>query len=179
MTPALTVQRPSLTDLGLDWLAPLEDADLYHTALITDLFGADVYWELLERMTATTVFPQWLCAVLLDDYLAYCLARATLTDLNEPLVACLLPDQAQHVFLLYDEQRIALHHSLAGDLIWHDPAGESALVNRTPDIEKTRGIMDANGIGYHDLLWQDDVRFPDGAVCIPTGIMTRTAAFGR
>ena len=173
--PQLTLYRPGLEDLGLGWLENLREAPLYNMHLITDLLGPAFYEELLSRMAASHVYERWLCEYLVDDCLAYWSARCMLADRNEPLVITLLPDMAQHFFMLYDDERIALQEAMAGELILHDPADSAALVNLPEAIAKTRRLMDKHGIKYHDELWQDHLRFPDGAIAIPTGVMSAAA----
>lgn len=174
---AVTAER-GLDALGLGWLNDLQGSELYHKHMLVDRWGEEFWDEVVTRMAATTVFPRWLSEIMLDDYLAYLLARTKLDDLNEPLVATLLPDQAQHVLILYTLEWSRFCYDLAGEgnLIHHDPASESALVNLKEDIAKTVGVFERHGIGYHALLWQDHIRFPHGAEVIPTGVQARRAA---
>lgn len=169
-TAAVDKSLNGLQDFGLEWLYELEGSVLYHKDVIVSRFGEAFWTEVIDRIDATTVFPRWLCELLLDDYIAYLLARVTLANRDESLVANLLPDQAQHVLILYTKEWLELCMDLAGEPIHHDPASESALVNLEPATAKTLEIFCRHNIGHHPLLWQDHLRFPNGAVVIPTGI---------
>ena len=175
MTASAVEEREDLDLYGLKWLSALQGSTLYHKGEVVSRFGEEFWDEVITRMDETTIFPRWLCELLLDDYLAYLLARATLADKDEPLVANLLPDQAQHIFILYTKEWLNLCMSLAGEPIHHDPASESALVNTAAATAKTVGLFQRHNIGYHPMLWEDHHRFPGGALAVPTGIRPRPA----
>jgi len=163
-------ETDALTRLGLGWLIALKGVKLYHTDLAIKAFGRERYEEIIDWMTDASVYPRWLVELLFDDFLAYRQARTKLEDLDEPLVIAILPDFAQHLFLTNTPENRQLDLLLAGRPIDHDTAGTTAPLGSFEEIEKTVGIFRTHGIGYHEELWQDYIRFPHGACLIPSGI---------
>jgi hypothetical protein len=163
-------ETDALTRFGLGWLITLKGSELYHTEIAINAFGRERYEEIIDWMTEASVYPRWLIELLFDDFLAYKQARAMLEDVDEPLVIAILPDFAQHLFLLNTKENRRLDMLLAGKHIDHDTAGTTAPLGSFDELNKTVGIFVKFGIDYHEELWQDDVRFLHGACLIPTGI---------
>lgn len=163
-------ETDALARFGLGWLIALKGAELYHTDLAIKAFGRERYDEIIAFMTEASVYPRWLIELLFDDFLAYRQARTKLVDLDEPLVIAILPDFAQHLFLINTPENRKLDMLLAGRPIDHDTAGTTAPLGSFDELDKTVRIFIEYGIGYHEELWQDFIRFPHGACLIPTGI---------
>lgn len=155
---------------GLGWLSVLKGTELFHTHLAIEAFGQQRYDEIIAWMTEASVYPQWLIELLFDDFLAYRIARSKLKDVNEALVIAILPDFAQHLFLVNTPENRALDMLLAGQPIDHDTAGTTAPLGNYEQLRKTTGLFAEHGIRYHPLLWEDYIRFPGGACLIPSGI---------
>jgi hypothetical protein len=146
------------------------DDKLYHKKEITSRFGEEHWAEVIDRATKITIYTPHECEVMWDDLIAYYLARASMANPNEDLVANLAPDFMQHIWLLYTAETHAFFDDLCGTFLHHDPASESALVNNWAATAKTVGLFERHQIDYHPKLWQDHIHFPHGARVLPTGV---------
>lgn len=158
-----------------DLISP--DDVLYHKPEVTDRFGEAHWQEVIRRATDISVYTAHECEVMWDDLLAYYLARASMENPNEDLVANLGPDFLQHIWLLYTKEIREFFHDIAGIFLDHDPASESALVNNPAATQKTLGLFMRHGIAYHPRLWQDHLSFPYGARVIRTGLVGMQGEF--
>lgn len=156
-----------------DLISP--DDELYHKDEVIRRFGQKHWAEVIGRAVDTSVYDAHECEVMWDDLLAYYLARASMANPNEDLVANLAPDFMQHIWLLYTAETHAFFDAIAGTFLHHDPASESALVNNPAATEKTLGLFRTHAIAYHPMLWQDHIYFPHGAKVLLNGIIGLTA----
>lgn len=146
-------------------------AELCHQDQLTDRFGPQFWTEIIGRMSSTTIYDARRCEVQLDNCIAYLLARASLADPNAALVCDLEPDLAWHMFLLYTAEYCEFCRDVAGVYLHHDPASESALVNSAAATERTLEVFIRQGIGFEPEMWRDHVRYPNGAMVVPTGLV--------
>lgn len=148
---------------------------IYHRLRLVHVAGRGFWDEIMNRMVATTIYSRQQSAVMLDDCLAYLIARGKMANPDEDLVANLLPDQAWHVFQLYNEEYRRFCMSVAGQWLRHDPAQEAALINYSAATAKTVGLFREHRIGYHPELWRDHILFARGAEIVKTGIRVPAA----
>lgn len=158
-------------------LADVELTEPYPLLPVLDSqFGSDFTGEVTDRMIGTTHNNRDSARDKLSNCLSYLFARTVMENPRDDLVANLGPDEAWHTFIVYMDEYDAFCRRLAGDMIHHDPAGESALVNTEAATAKTVGLFEQHGIPYTEGLWQDHITYPNGAVAIRSGFTPRSVA---
>ena len=130
--------------------------------------------EVVNRLVATTINTEQTARDKLSNCVSYLFARTVMEDPHDALVANLGPDEAWHAFQQYMEEYDAFCNTNAGDMIHHDPAGESALVNDPIATERTTRLFEEHGIPFTQELWQDHITYPNGAQSIRSGFVPRT-----
>lgn len=165
-TERITTVREELESVDLSSENPL-------LPVVSNQFGSNFVEELTERMVGTTINTHDTARDKLSNCVGYLLARTCMANPRDDLVANLGPDEAWHTFILYMDEYDALCRRLAGDMLHHDPAGESALVNNGVATAKTIATFEEYGIPFTPELWQDHIAYPRGAIEVKSGFLPR------
>ncbi len=140
-------------------------------AVLDDQFGGGFVDEITERMCHTTHNTRWSAADRLSNCVAYLLARATMPNVRDDLVANLGPDEAWHTFILYVDEYVTFCDRLCGGIIHHDPAGEAARVNDSAATAHTLDVFGRFRIPYTAALWRDAELYAGGVQVIRAGFL--------